>query len=382
VIATSRHFPNKRAHPVWDKIDWRHDNNQEAMMTGVVTRAEDITPEWLTTHLRKAGTLDHGEVISVEKNISQPFGSIVARLTISYSANAPETAPQRLFLKYANADSHREHPERGRNEIHFYRFAGNSPDLPIPRCYDATYSDEGFHLLLDDLAHTHFQIAHPLPPHQPQCEQLVDALARLHAHWWDDPRLGVEIAVPLSDKSLFMGGETIFPEFADMLGDRLWDERRQIFERVIAAAPKLVKQFTNQKDVTLIHGDAHAWNFLYPHDADKHLAMLVDWEAYGVDVGPFDLAYMIGLFWFPAHRARAEYGLVRRYHRRLLEHGVIGYGWADCWHDYRFSVIRTLFMPVLWWNMSRDSDFWPELWWPRLERVLCAFEDLHCDELL
>jgi len=66
-------------------------------------------------------------------------------------------------------------------------------------------------------------------------------------------------------------------------------------------------------------------------------------------VGTDDLAYTYVLWWFPERRAAMEKGLIKRYHDGLLKHGVENYDWEDCWHDYRLSVIRTLFFPILFW---------------------------------
>jgi thiamine kinase-like enzyme len=349
-------------------------------MPDVITEIEQVTPEWLTGVLRKSGALERGQVAAIEKDTSRPFGSIVSRLAVNYTEDTLDSAPRRLFLKIANPETHQDFPERGRHELEFYSAIPNSDaaNLPIPRCYDIAFSAAGFHLLMDDLAQTHFLVPHPLPPSQSQCEQVADSLARLHAYWWDHAMLDTK----RGNTALFFGVESAFAGFADFLGDRLWDERRGIYERVLAEKSRLEARFADDKRLTLVHGDAHAWNFLYPHTAERHNACLVDWEAWGVDVAPYDLAYMIALFWFPAHRARAETSLVRRYYDHLVEYDVRDYAWEDCWNDYRLSIIRNLFMPVFWWNEQRDSDFWPELWWPRLERVMCAYDDLHCDELL
>jgi thiamine kinase-like enzyme len=352
-------------------------------MANVITRVEKVTPDWLTATLKDAGVLERGRVVWVETDSAQPFGSIVSHVELAYSDEAAADAPYRLFLKLANPYLHQQWPERGKREVEFYGAipAGDYGRLPLPRCYAAAFSvEDGFHVLLDDLAETHFSIVHPLPPSAEQCEQVVDTLARLHAYWWNKPQLGVNLGRPADQKTIFNGDEKMYPAFLEYMGDALWDERRRIFDRVLKAAPKLQERLT-KGNLTLIHGDAHAWNFLYPLDPGGE-AVLVDWEAWDADVGVFDLAYMITLFWFPAHRARMEKPLVQRYHKRLTEYGVTGYSWDDCWYDYRHSVIRLLFRPIDWWDSHRDEDFWPELWWPRLERVICAFEDLHCEELL
>jgi hypothetical protein len=351
-------------------------------MTDVITAIEQVAPDWLTTVLRDAGALDTGRVVNVASDTSQPFGAIVSRLTLTYSDDASGNKPTRLFLKLANPEIHQQWPGRGKREVEFYSAipAQDYANLPLPRCYGAAFSTAGFHLLLDDLAETHISIAHPLPPSAAQCERVVDSLARLHAYWWDDARLGVSIGRSADQKTIYNGDEAVYPAFKEMLGEALWDERRDIFERAIQAAPRLHERL-RKGNLTLIHGDAHAWNFLYPKNP-AGAAMMVDWESWDADVGVFDLAYMITLFWFPAHRERMEKALVCQYHEKLMVYGVIGYSWDDCWYDYRHSVIRLLFRPGDWWYNRRDDAFWAEIWWPRLERVIYAYEDLHCEELL
>jgi len=351
-------------------------------MATIITAIEQVTPDWLTAVLRDAGALARGRVVHVDADTSNPFVSMVARLSLTYSDDTPTEAPQRLFLKIANPEIYQKWPERGKREVEFY---GAIPTddyckLPLPRCYNAVWSEAGFHLLLDDLTVTHRIIPHPFPPPSSQCKQVVDALARLHDYWWNDARLSVSMGRATEQKTVFNGDEDFYPAFADFLGEALWDERRAIFERAITASPRLHERL-HQGNLTLIHGDAHAWNFLYPRDPDG-MAILVDWEAWDADVGVFDLAYMMTLFWFPAHRARVEKALVRRYHECLIENGVQHYDWDACWYDYRHSVIRLLFRPVGWWRERPDDQGWAEIWWPRLERIICAYQDLGCEELL
>jgi Ecdysteroid kinase-like family len=126
-----------------------------------------------------------------------------------------------------------------------------------------------------------------------------------------------------------------------------------------------------------VHGDTHYWNFLAPRDPAMDKVRIVDWAVWHIGVGPSDLAYMIVLFWFPERRARMEQALVRRYHARLLERGVVGYDWEQCWLDYRAAVIFHLFWPIFWHRGLPAS-----IWWDALEKGMLAFEDLECEELL
>ena len=110
----------------------------------------------------------------------------------------------------------------------------------VPHCYDAARdrSTNAFHLLLEDLGETHALVTEwPLPPTLEQCERIVDLYARLHAAWWDDPRLGVEVGRFMDDAAIAEWREAYakrFATFADRLGDRLPPGRRRVYERVLA----------------------------------------------------------------------------------------------------------------------------------------------------
>ena len=107
--------------------------------------------------------------------------------------------------------------------------------------------------------------------------------------------------------------------------------------------------------------------------------MIIDWQLWGVRLGAEDLAHLLTVFWDPADRRRLERELVQHYHQGLLRHGIKGYTWDDCWHDYRLAILlRTLFMPMWFWSSGAPTSLWAGC----LERAVQAVEDLGCRELL
>ncbi len=138
------------------------------------------------------------------------------------------------------------------------------------------------------------------------------------------------------------------------------------------------ERMANGKGLTIIHGDAHAWNFLYPRDPETHRVRILDWALWQVGRATNDLAYLIAMHDFPDYRARMERPLVRHYYDRLVGLGVEGYSWDDCWLDYRLSAIHNLFFPVYHWVVKGD----PALWWPNLERAMLAYHDCAAEDLL
>jgi hypothetical protein len=225
----------------------RDDDAREARRTvrAVLTDLEHADPAWLTMTLHDAGALPQGAVVAVRRQ-EVNASSAVAHLTLTYSADAPPSAPTHLLLKLTDPELEQRMPGRNRREIAFYRAVARTiTGLPIVRCYDAVYvtgAPDRFHLLLDDPSTT-THVSHSysaVPPTMPQCEVIVDALAHVHARCWDGPDVARALAAPdrqerrageeshtggLTDALLVWARETV-AAFVDAMGDRLTAERR------------------------------------------------------------------------------------------------------------------------------------------------------------
>jgi len=70
--------------------------------------------------------------------------------------------------------------------------------------------------------------------------------------------------------------------------------------------------------------------------------------------------------------------LLDRYHRVLLANGVSGYDRRALREDYRLSVLWLILRPI----GQAASKFPPRVWWPNLERIMLAVDDLGCRDLL
>lgn len=86
-------------------------------------------------------------------------------------------------------------------------------------------------------------------------------------------------------------------------------------------------------------------NILLPKDPTEDVTHLIDWAFWEVRQGTDDIA-SIGLYGFSDPQANLTRDMVKRYYDGLLRHGVSNYTWDDCWHDYRLSTIRHLFIPI------------------------------------
>src|SRR5262249_27568542 len=127
-----------------------------------------------------------------------------------------------------------------------------------------------------------------------------------------------------------------FKVFADSLGDRLSRDRRELYERFLAAAPRLARRYLSHRNLTVVHGDPHIWNCFLAKDGGG--ACFFDWDAWRVTVATSDLAYMMATHWYPERRRWAERPLLDCYHAELVAQGVRGYDRAALDDDYRLSA--------------------------------------------
>ena len=352
----------------------------------VITEPEQATPEWLTEVLRQSGCLPDGKVIQAQATAVPTYPSTIVRLTLTYTDDTPSTAPAHLFLKLSRPDPQQRvvGSEQRCKEVEFHnRVVAMMAHPPVVRCYQAVYCTQtgASHLLFDDVSATHFGGERTPSPNIAYWERAMDAFAAMHAFWWDHPALAqvADVRAQENVKREIEGIRECFPRWADFAADHLTAAHRQLYERVIAALPRLLRRVTNGQHLTLIHGDANPSNVLLPHDADKGEALIIDWQLWGASFATEDLSHLMALYWDKDQRHAMERDLLIRYHAQLVKHGVKNYKWADCWYDYRLAVIyRVLFMPMWFWNASADSAGV----WSSLAKAMQAFDDLRCVELL
>lgn len=325
-----------------------------------------------------------GEVTEVltEKDIDTSVSKLFF-IRVAYSEDAPRNLPRALVVKTPSASAPAASPGGELREVDFYRRIGPAmATVPLVRCLAALDStdDEPQVLVLENLRDTHSNPPWPLPPFRSQCESAIDTLVAVHAHWWNSPELGRSVGSLHTEQSLTEMVQSIathLPAFTDALGDRLTARARDIYRRVFASSLRPWLRLTDTRGLTLAHGDAHTWNFLFPRTGAGP-ALLIDWQLWHLDAGARDLAFMMALHWYPSRRSELEQPLLRHYHDGLVERGVGDYAFDELLLDYRRCVVRNLTIPVLFWSRGMQ----PEGWWHRLECAIAAYMDLNCDEVL
>lgn len=355
-------------------------------MNTVLRSIDQLTPEWLTYTLHQHGTLKDGSVVAFRQIDTRHMASLNFFLEIQYSSDVSDTVPRKLFLKLARPE---RLPLNDAEVIYYTHIAVQMPISPTPICYDAQFDPENgaYHVLLQDVSDTHAPNAFPLPPRVLHAEMMIDLMAQFHAFWWQHPCLDGELATlptPEVIERYVSFCEAGLQPLIDFVGDRLSLSQIVTLQQVFKKHRKaMIKRAESGENLTLIHGDSHTGNFLFPL-ADDGRAYMIDRQPFDWSLtcwlGVSDLAYMMVHWWHPERRRMLEKPLLQRYLNKLHELGIRDYSWEQLWDDYRLCAMQSFYVAVEWCRENPAEMAW--IWYPQLQNTLTAFDDLACVELL
>ncbi len=353
----------------------------------------ELTPEWLTEALRRTGTITNAAVRSFEAStIGEGTGLLgdLARVTLEY--DGPEDgAPASLVAKFPSAAQ--ENREAGKafrfyeRENRFYNHIAEDVQLTTPRCYYSDMDPEaGQHvLLLEDLSEA--RLGDQLEGSTPEeAEFVIREVAKMHASWWDSPRLVDLDWIPRPSDPIVTEpvdsryGEAWEP-FVRIFGERLSPEMLALGERLGAKIVKLVEEF-DPPPTTLVHGDYRLDNMFFDPGGGKPFTV-ADWQICVQSRGTYDVGYFMSQSLPPEQRKACEMDILRTYHRTLAENGVENYDFEACLRDYRATVLFCLCYPVIsggTYDLSNERAM--ALVEAMLERCVSAIVDLDAGELI
>jgi aminoglycoside phosphotransferase (APT) family kinase protein len=299
-------------------------------------RPEAITPQWLSGALQKS--LPGVEVARVEVADRHSGTTGRARLRLAYAAHS--SGPATVFVKLPPFDEVQRQlvavTDMGRREAHFYEAIAAEVPLRIPRPYYAAHGDEptAYIMILEDLEASGCTFPKSVDDHaREHGGQVIEALARLHAHFWRDERFASELAwVP--------------PAMRGALGARLIEQAREKFAgdlppvfselcRLYTEHHERVCDLWDEGEATLIHGDIHAGNQF----VDGRSIGVYDWAVISRSPGIRDLGIYLRNS-CPTELRRAEQeGWLRSYRQALVDAGVAAPTLDTLRRRYRRAVL-------------------------------------------
>jgi hypothetical protein len=358
---------------------------------------EGLTAQWLTAALRGGGVIDAAEVTEARVEpigADQAFAGQPLRVHLRYDRNEQhdgQTAPSSLVAKLPAIDPAMRRALSGlrwyESEIRFYDELAQSSQIATPRRYYTAMqpADLNYVLLIEDV--TSGEVGDQIAGASlAEAETVIDAVARLHAGWWDDPAL--------TTFDWLAHGAVRRTELADFWAEfyqRNWSTTQELMpgllpDEVAPIATRLADVYADlvrasaESPRTLIHGDVRLDNIFFAADGEAP-PVVIDWQLVSAGRGPYDLAYFLGTNLPSELRAEHEEALIRRYHATIAATDP-GYSFDDCWRDYRVGLL----LVFSFWVQTAGAATYPEAGHPlrdaALTRVSRALVDLDAIELL
>ncbi len=317
-------------------------------MPTLISQPEQVTSAWLTDVLREAGALGGDSRVTSLDATPIGTGQVGAnvRFVLTYDG---EPGPPSVVCKFASADP--DSAATGvstltyETEVAFYRELAHTVHVSRPHCYfaDLEHGTANVVIVLEDLAPAEQgdQIAGCAVE---QAEIVMDEAAKLHAPRWGDPSLA-----DMAWLNRPPSGGTVMLRFWDGFLARY---RETLAPATIEEGQRLVGAVDALQDLrplvpTAIHGDFRLDNMLFDASSATRPVTVVDWQTVHVGSGPQDVAYFIGNAFADVDECREhQERLVRRYHDLLVERGVRGYTFDQCWLEYRRHGYASLIMAI------------------------------------
>ena len=370
-------------------------------MTAIPNRTEDATVAFLTEALRSGGVIGGDtRVAEIEhEQIGVGVGIVgqLARLNLRYAGEAPG-APGSVVLKIPS-----EFPENRaignyfhfyEREGRFYREIGEKLAMRTPRCYwNHIDPDAGeYGLLLEDLGSwtSISQVAGAGPD---RAAQALDALAGLHAAWWDGAGLDALDWMPRMDEPLVLSAGEQFRQawhnFVALFGEELPDGAVELGARIKDVWEDLAVASLEVAPTTICHGDYRIDNLLFD-GADSDGVAVLDWQISYKGPAISDVAYLLCQSLSVETRQAHEEALVRGWYDRVaasLEGGspaaIDGYPFEKAWSHYRRGVLgMTVYPVVAGGSMDPANERGRELVALMAERVFLSVIQLGSEEFL
>jgi hypothetical protein len=295
-----------------------------------------ITAKWMTTAL--CSSQPDVEVSRVE--VLDQHSGTTGRMRLRLHHASGSAGPETVFVKLPPFEESQRRlvaaTEMGRREARFYEGPAAEVPLRIPQPYFAAHGDEPteYVMVLEDLEAAGCRFTTRLETHaEDHGQKIIEALARLHAHFWDDPRFDDELAwvqpamrgsfgAMLIDNARAQFADDFPPVFTELC--RLYSENH---ERVC--------ELLDVGERTLIHGDTHAGNQF----TDDDQVGLYDWAVISRSPGIRDVSIYLGNS-CPAELRRSEQEPWLHAYRQVLVDAEVDAPTFDVlWERYRRSVL-------------------------------------------
>ncbi len=318
----------------------------------LLRQASDVTPEWLTDVLGRAGVLAEGASVCTFETAPIGTGQMADTTRFTLTLDEAGAGPASVVGKFASADDQ----SRGTGlalrayeiEVRFYREVAARVGARLPKTYLAEVEpDTGwFTLLMEDIAGAAQgdQIEACGPD---VAAAVLEEMAGLHAPCWEAPELeGLEWlnrSTPESEGFLVALVSSLLPGFLERYADELAPEHKEVCRLFAEHLPAYLRLRGGPR--TASHGDFRLDNLLF--QADDPRPVVVDWQTAGWAGASVDVAYFIGGCLSTGDRRAHEPELLAHYHDALRRQGVRDYPLEQLRADARRDTFAGILMAIV-----------------------------------
>lgn len=249
-------------------------------------------------------------------------------------------------------------------EVDFYTKVASRIPIRTPRLHFGHYDREsglGVLLLEDCSGFRTLSQAEDEPTTLDEMEQIVKALARMHAASWEAPWLDEvdTLMGPGGDPcwtAYFQDIQTGWKGFLD--SDLINDvpELRPLAERLAESMVALTHDAMPRTGTCLTHLDYRLDNIFLDEGAEDPV-VLFDWQSMYRGRGAQDMGYLLATCHTVDFRRTHEKDLMRAYYDELVANGVSGYTFDEAWADYQHGILIGLrILPMLISTLDVSSE--------------------------
>jgi aminoglycoside/choline kinase family phosphotransferase len=274
----------------------------------VPSGASGVTAEWLHAALRSTLPARSFRIASVEP-AGTPYGLASERVRFRL---APPASPSSVVVKLWSFEDAAD-----AREVHFYHSLAPRSGARVLACHHADLDERAGHavLVLEDLEEA-AQGDCLEEPTRDRAIALGEALAAVHASWWERPELRESPWLP-EEIGLrtpeWLASRT--PAVLERFGDRLTPLSRELLAHGERLQLRIQAQLRGSP-WTLLHGDLHLDNVLFEARTDR--PVLLDWSRVARGSYILDLADLL----FGVVGARDRESVIEGYVRDARSRGA------------------------------------------------------------
>lgn len=322
----------------------------------------------IINHLKKiikknSNILDITDILIDENKLK---GGFIADV-VSYKIITPDKIYSQI-IKYENLKENdlsimAKKIELYEREYYFYTNISQYVNIKIPKFYNLILDDNynSIGIVLENLFDKNYVLNMNLNIESIDISlKIVDRMAQLHSNFWNK---NLKKKFP----NLKDSNDTIFRPFLFDFINKKYDLFKQKWSNLLNNNQiqkcdeiyhnfnKIQSRFSNNNNLTLIHGDIKSPNIFYDIK-NNYEPYFIDWQHCAIGKGCQDLIFFI-IESFDIEQSVRIFNILKEYYfKKLIEHGVINYSYNEYETDLYYSICYIPFFTAVWFGSTPQDE--------------------------